>query len=91
MISSVSEIKARLASVKQTRQITNAMYLLSASRLKKLAPGMDYAVSYMQRLRSAGGSDSGPRVVAPTRRKSAGMPFSKMSWICRGTLPSVGL
>lgn len=53
MISSVSEIKARLASVKQTRQITNAMYLLSASRLKKLAPGVDYAVSYMQRLRSA--------------------------------------
>ena len=43
MSAGVSELKARLASVKQTRQITNAMYLLSASRLKKLMPGMGYA------------------------------------------------
>ena len=53
MSACVSELKARLASVKQTRQITNAMYLLSASRLKKLMPGMGYAVSYMQSLREA--------------------------------------
>lgn len=53
MSAGVSELKARLASVKQTRQITNAMYLLSASRLRKLMPGMDYALSYMKSLRSA--------------------------------------
>ncbi len=53
MSAGVSELKTRLASVKQTRQITNAMYLLSASRLKKLMPGMGYAVSYMQSLRSS--------------------------------------
>lgn len=53
MSACVSELKARLASVKQTRQITNAMYLLSASRLKKLMPGMGYAVRYMQSLREA--------------------------------------
>lgn len=53
MSAGVSELKARLASVRQTRQITNAMYLLSASRLKKLMPGMGYAVSYMRSLREA--------------------------------------
>ncbi len=50
MTGSVSEIKSRLESVKQTRQITNAMYLLSISRLRKLLPQIGYEVNYMERL-----------------------------------------
>ena len=45
----------------------------------------------MHRERRAGLISSGLRVVAPTRRKSAGMPFSKMSRMCRGTEVSSGL
>lgn len=52
MTGSVSEIKSRLESVKQTRQITNAMYLLSISRLRKLLPQIGYEVKYMERLHS---------------------------------------
>lgn len=50
-MSSVIEIKQHLNSVKQTRQITNAMYLLSTSRLKKAMAGIDYNIEYMDSLR----------------------------------------
>ncbi len=40
------------------------------------------------RERMAGGMSWGMRVVAPMRRKSAGRPFWKISWICDGMLVS---
>ena len=51
-MSSLSDIKQHLASVTQTRQITNAMYLLSVSRLKKALTSIDYNVQYMKDLRA---------------------------------------
>ncbi len=51
MAESLSAIRQRLDSVTQTRQITNAMYLLSASRYKHSLAGMDYTLRYMERLR----------------------------------------
>jgi F-type H+-transporting ATPase subunit gamma len=45
------EIKQRLSSVKETRQMTNAMYLLSAARLKKAMRSMEYTLEYNERLR----------------------------------------
>ena len=45
------EIKRRLASVTQTKQITNAMYLLSVSRLKRSMESIDYQRKYVEMLR----------------------------------------
>lgn len=47
----IGEIKHSLTAVKQTRQITNAMYLLSVSEMKRYMNGVIYIVEYMQRLR----------------------------------------
>lgn len=47
----IGEIKHSLNAVKQTRQITNAMYLLSVSEMKRYMKGVNYIVEYMQRLR----------------------------------------
>ena len=46
-----SEIKHSLSAVKQTRQITNAMYLLSATEMKRYLGNIGYIVEYMERLR----------------------------------------
>ena len=51
MSESLNDIKQRLISVKQTRQITNAMFLLSTSTLKKMLAGMDYSFRYQAALR----------------------------------------
>lgn len=51
MSNSLREIKNRIESVKQTRQITGAMYLLSTSQLKKMTGNMEYTIGYMERLR----------------------------------------
>ena len=51
MSGTMSEIKARLDAVKQTRQITNAMYLLSASLTKKAMQNIDFNLRYMNKLR----------------------------------------
>ena len=57
----------------------------SATRMRSAGPsGLKYSSTH--RDRSAGGSSSGRRVVAPTRRKSAGRPFWKMSWMYAGML-----
>ncbi len=50
-MSTAGEIKRRLASVTQTKQITNAMYLLSVSRLKRSMETIDYEKSYVETLR----------------------------------------
>ena len=47
-----NEIKTHIRAIEQTRQITNAMYLLSASKMKSTIKRADYNVRYMQRLRS---------------------------------------
>lgn len=46
-----NEIKHSLTAVKQTRQITNAMYLLSVTQMKRYIGNVNYTVEYMQRLR----------------------------------------
>ena len=51
-MSSVSEIKQHLKAVEQTRQITNAMYLLSTSRMKKAMQHVDFNLFYLRRLRA---------------------------------------
>ncbi len=53
MSESLSDIKQHLASVRQTRQITNAMFLLSTSMLKKTLAGMEYSLRYRESLRGA--------------------------------------
>ena len=50
---SVKEIREHIRAVRETRQITNAMYLLSASRMKKIMPHVDYARAYAHRVRAA--------------------------------------
>lgn len=51
MSESLNDIKQHLMSVKQTRQITNAMFLLSTSTLKKMLAGMEYSLRYQAALR----------------------------------------
>ncbi|MBQ3816961.1 MAG: ATP synthase F1 subunit gamma [Clostridia bacterium] len=48
----LSEIKQRLNAIEQTRQITNAMYLLSVSRMKKSMQNIEYNLEYLRRLRA---------------------------------------
>lgn len=47
----VNEIKRRLKAVRDTRQITNAMYLLSAARMKRAMQDIDFNLLYIRRLR----------------------------------------
>ena len=51
-MSSANEIKQHLKAVEQTRQITNAMYLLSSSRMKKAIQHVDFNLFYLKRLRA---------------------------------------
>ncbi len=51
-MSNANEIKQHLKAVEQTRQITNAMYLLSTSRMKKAMQHVDFNLFYLQRLRT---------------------------------------
>ena len=48
----MNELRQHLHAVEQTRQITNAMYLLSTSRMKKAVQNIDYNLTYMRRLRA---------------------------------------
>ncbi len=49
----VNSIKHNIAAINETRQITNAMYLLSTSRAKRAMTHIDYNKEYMKRLRAA--------------------------------------
>jgi len=51
-MSNANEIKQHLKAVEQTRKITNAMYLLSTSRMKKAMQSIDFNLFYLQRLRT---------------------------------------
>lgn len=48
----ISELKQHLRAIEQTRQISNAMYLLSTSRMKKSMQNIDYNLLYLKKLRS---------------------------------------
>lgn len=48
---SMSEISRQLNANIQTRQITNAMYLLSASEIRRLSGGISYIEQYMHKMR----------------------------------------
>lgn len=50
-MSSIRDIKQRLSSIEQTRQITNAMYLLSTSMMRKSMLNVSYNIEYMNLLR----------------------------------------
>ena len=75
-VSSVMGHSARRAASKAMRLIS------SGSKARKNTS--------MHRERRAGGISSGLRVVAPTRRKSAGRPCLNTSCTYRGVLPSPG-
>lgn len=45
-----SETKRRLNAARQTRQITNAMYLLSSSAMRRYLSGVGYTAEYLRRL-----------------------------------------
>lgn len=60
----MNDIKRNLNAVKQTRQITNAMYLLSASLTKRAMSQIQYNLIYMRRIRA---------VVREILEKSAGI------------------
>ena len=60
----MNDIRRNLRAVEQTRQITNAMYLLSASLSKKLISQISHNQLYMRRIRS---------VVREILEKSAGI------------------
>lgn len=49
----ITEIREHIRAVRETRQITNAMYLLSASRMKKTLPQVEYTREYFHRIRAA--------------------------------------
>lgn len=54
-MSNANEIKQHLRAVSQTRQITNAMYLLSSSRMRRSMQSIDFNLYYMKRLRATMG------------------------------------
>ena len=51
-MNNLGEIKSHISAIGQTRQITNAMYLISASKMRSTIKKIDYNVKYMERLRS---------------------------------------
>lgn len=53
MEKNINELRDHIRAVQETRQITNAMYLLSASRMKKVVAHVDYNREYFNRIRSA--------------------------------------
>ena len=48
-MANISDIRFHISSIKQTRQITNAMYLVSASRMRKAMGGIEQNRAYFNR------------------------------------------
>jgi F-type H+-transporting ATPase subunit gamma len=48
----VYEIKSHMGAVRQTRQVTNAMYLMSASRMRRTVQHVEYNRRYFRRVRA---------------------------------------
>ena len=70
----ISELKQRLNAVTQTRQITNAMYLLATSRMKHSMQNIDYNLSYMRKLRFAIRD-----IVSKTKHNALSDPFIELT------------
>ena len=51
-MSSLGEIKGHISAIEQTRQITNAMYLMSSSKLKKARKSLEATEPYFYKLQS---------------------------------------
>ena len=66
----ISELKQHLHAVTQTRQISNAMYLLSTSRIRKSMQNIDYNLTYMRKLRA-----TMKDIVSKTKHNSLSDPF----------------
>lgn len=64
-MSNISELKQRLHAVRETRQITNAMYLLSTARMKRVMQNIDFNLIYLRRLRA-----TMKDIIANTRRNA---------------------
>ncbi|GAE87276.1 ATP synthase gamma chain [Acetivibrio straminisolvens JCM 21531] len=47
----INEVKLRMKSIKETRQITNAMKLISAAKLKKAKRQLEKASPYFEKVR----------------------------------------
>lgn len=51
-MNNISELKQHLHAVRQTQQITNAMYLLSTARMKQVMQNIEFNLTYLKRLRA---------------------------------------
>ncbi len=72
-MTNLSELRRHIAAVKQTRQITNAMYLLSSSHMKKAMQNIDFNLMYLKRLRA-----TMKDVLSKTKRSDIHHPFIEM-------------
>lgn len=70
----ISELKQHLNAVEQTRQISNAMYLLSTSRMKKSMQNIEYNLVYMHRLRA-----TIKDIVSKTKHNMLSDPFIELT------------
>lgn len=70
----ISELKQHLHAIEQTRQISNAMYLLSTSRMKKSMQHIDYNLTYLRRLRA-----TMKDIVSRTKRNMLSDPFIELT------------
>ena len=70
----ISELKQHLHAVTQTRQISNAMYLLSTSRIRKSMQNIDYNLTYMRKLRA-----TMKDIVSKTKHTSLSDPFIELT------------
>ena len=70
----ISELKQHLHAVTQTRQISNAMYLLSTSRIRKSMQNIDYNLTYMRKLRA-----TMKDIVSKTKHNSLSDPFIELT------------
>ena len=52
MISGVKDIRARMASVRDTRKITNAMYLIASAKLRKAREDLERTRPYFKALQA---------------------------------------
>lgn len=64
-MNNINELKQRLQAVKETKQITNAMYLLSTAKMRQVMQSVDYNLTYLRRLRA-----TMKDIIANTRRSA---------------------
>lgn len=70
----ISELKQHLNAISQTRQISNAMYLLSTSQMKKSMQNIDYNLAYLKKLRA-----TMKDIVSKTKHNLLSDPFIELT------------